>query len=233
MTYQSVREDPLVALKAQVPDASAEFAPSIYFETSVPDGEGNTALHHAIMQRDIGAISDCVEMGADLWEPNGVGKTPLDLAKELGGEVGNLQRQVDENGDVDAAAALQSINEVVELVEQLERRRQYRFFAAHGHLGQLLQFVPAQAAAELLNPTPLAECPVDNGPSVQVSACEGLGLRFEKHPARAAAAQALGRLGLAGACFCGVVAPLVKDPEDAVRRAATKALAAMAAAGAA
>merc|ERR1719313_2732270 len=215
LTYHTVREDPLVALKVQVPDAKAEFAPSVYFETSAPDGEGNTALHHAVMQNDIDAAAACVDMGADLNQPNGVGKTPRDLAAEIGGDV-------------------------LTAVQELERRRAYTFFASHGLLGELLQFVPPKAVAELLNDNAMKNVrPRTTERMTQVypvAACQGLGLRgdaearamatriarkgvlSEDPEVRAAAAEALGRLGLAGACFTGVVAPLVKDSEDSVRR---------------
>ena len=52
---------------------SEDFKPSEYFERSVPDGEGNSALHHAVMKRDIDAIRYVLSLGEDINVPNAHG----------------------------------------------------------------------------------------------------------------------------------------------------------------
>jgi hypothetical protein len=79
--YHGVRGDPLTDLLRQVPDnPSEDFKPSEYFERIVPDGEGNSALHHAVMKRDIDAIRYVLSLGGDINVPNAHGVTPLAVA---------------------------------------------------------------------------------------------------------------------------------------------------------
>jgi hypothetical protein len=238
-TYLGVREDPLVALKAQVPDASADFAPSVYYETSVPDGEGNTALHHAVKQGDYDAVKACLKMGADLHQPNGAGVTPLDMCAD---------------------------DEFRYKVLLLDKKRKFCFAAYHGHLDDLMGFVKPQACAELLRygrpntsdaqlsaqarRTQLQrETGLLSRDAEKRSAAIGLGRQGDQGGAEyatdvarllniaeptqviLAALEALPKLGRAGAAFAFLVADLVEHPDYTVRHAAALSLAALGRAG--
>jgi uncharacterized protein len=53
-------------------------------EIDAVDGDGNAAVHEAVIYRQLGAVQTLVEAGAALDVRNRAGKTPLEIAQEDG-----------------------------------------------------------------------------------------------------------------------------------------------------